>query len=174
MTEVVKIGQSERVLYVLRACEVKRWHNETVLREQNVGNHSARVALWIILFHEAPSAALLKGAVMHDLEERVTGDIPHWAKAENHALKIAVAAVEAGVRRAYDLGFELTDEEHMWLNAADLFDAFIHIWQEVRVFYNSWMSADYERCSQKIYNMHKQDKFPGTMYDVFLHLRVMK
>jgi 5'-deoxynucleotidase YfbR-like HD superfamily hydrolase len=164
------MNQLKRVLYVLRACEVKRWHNETVLREQNVGNHSARVALWITMFHEAPSANLLKGAVMHDLEERVTGDIPHWCKAENPGVKIAVSAVEAKVRREYDLGFELTDDEHMWLNAADLFDAFIHIWQEVKMFSNLWMVNDYERCSDKIVENWEANKFPESMYRVFIEL----
>ena len=161
----------ERVLYVLRACEVKRWHNETVLREQNVGNHSARVALWIVLFHPAPSLALLKGAVMHDLEEKITGDIPHWAKAENPSVKIAVAAVEAKVRREYELGFELGDGEHMWLNAADLFDAFLHIWQEVVMFHNAWMQGDYERCSNKIIKNRAARTFPDNMFQVFTQLR---
>jgi 5'-deoxynucleotidase YfbR-like HD superfamily hydrolase len=161
-----KAKPEDVVVYLIQAFEVKRWHTETVLREQNVGNHSARVVMWITLFHPNPSAALLKAAALHDVEERVTGDIPHWAKHTNPNLRIAAAEVERTTREHFGLGFELSDEDRTWLEASDLFDAWLHIWQETQIFRNAWMEVDYVKCTQKIQQRREQNKFPDALHQV--------
>lgn len=54
----------------------------TTLREETVGHHSHGVAMLCVLLCPSVSADLLKAALMHDLAEQITGDIPSPAKRE--------------------------------------------------------------------------------------------
>ena len=67
--------------FILSGSEVKRYHTVTTLTTETVGHHSHGVAmLCMVLTDYLASAQLLESALMHDLAEAVTGDIPSPAK----------------------------------------------------------------------------------------------
>lgn len=68
--------------FITLGAEVKRYHTVTTLREETVGHHSHGVALLCLLLCPSAGADLLKAALLHDLAEQVTGDIPSPAKRE--------------------------------------------------------------------------------------------
>ena len=68
--------------FITFGAEVKRYHTVTTLREETVGHHSHGVAMLCLILCPSASAELLKAALMHDLAEQVTGDIPSPAKRE--------------------------------------------------------------------------------------------
>lgn len=71
-----------RLEFLTLGAEVRRYHTVTTLREETVGHHSHGVAMLCVLLCPNVSADLLKAALMHDLAEQITGDIPSPAKRE--------------------------------------------------------------------------------------------
>jgi 5'-deoxynucleotidase YfbR-like HD superfamily hydrolase len=68
--------------FVVYGAEVKRYHTLTTLQSETVGHHSHGVALLCLLLRPDASRALLIAALLHDLAEQSTGDIPSPAKRE--------------------------------------------------------------------------------------------
>ena len=68
--------------FITHGAEVQRYHTVTTLRRETVGHHSHGVAMLCVLLCPSASAELLKAALMHDLAEQITGDIPSPAKRE--------------------------------------------------------------------------------------------
>lgn len=68
--------------YFREAMNVKRFHTESLIREDTIGHHSANVAgiIMYLYYPEIPSSNLLAAALCHDVAERTTGDIPATAK----------------------------------------------------------------------------------------------
>lgn len=84
---------------------VKRFHTETVIREDTIGHHSANVAgiiLWLY-YPEIPSGNLLAAAILHDAAERVTGDIPAPTKWRYRDVKKMMDGIESNVHYENDL-----------------------------------------------------------------------
>ena len=95
---------------------------------QTTAAHSHGVASIIALLHPQASAALLKAALFHDLGERITGDIPHPAKAAHPAFARALSDLER--RAMIDLiGSDplacLDAVDHQWLKLADRLEAIL-------------------------------------------------
>lgn len=68
---------------LLRLSYVPRWVIVPMTREQNVADHSWRVAVIgreIAKRLSVPTSAVIEAAVMHDITEVVTGDIPASVK----------------------------------------------------------------------------------------------
>lgn len=99
----------------LRAAHVRRWHIVQVCREQTLAEHSFNVATlsgalaarmrWPGLMDNTKKLKLMHWAMMHDLIEVNTGDIPTPFKS-----KIREAAGNAGVLEDAE---SLVDNEHM-------------------------------------------------------------
>lgn len=70
--------------FITLGAEVKRYHTVTTLREETVGHHSHGVAMLCLMLTPDASAELLKAALMHDLAEQITGDIPSPAKRDHY------------------------------------------------------------------------------------------
>jgi 5'-deoxynucleotidase YfbR-like HD superfamily hydrolase len=68
--------------FIIAGSEVKRYHTVTTLVSETVGHHSHGVAMLCILFDPSASRELLTAALIHDLAEHQTGDIPSPAKRE--------------------------------------------------------------------------------------------
>lgn len=64
--------------FIENAAETTRYHTWPVLRRQNIGDHSYKVAMLcsFIVGREEITAALLMAALTHDLAEHVMGDLP--------------------------------------------------------------------------------------------------
>lgn len=68
--------------FIINGAEVKRYHTVKTHTQETVGHHSHGVATLCLLFDPNPSTSLLKAALLHDLTEQFTGDIPSPAKRE--------------------------------------------------------------------------------------------
>lgn len=83
---------------VWTAGHVNRWHTNDChdLRKSNDTNHqhSARVALLLWHFWPDVDAQTLLVALMHDLPEKVTGDVSGWTKRTNPVLRGCLEALE--------------------------------------------------------------------------------
>lgn len=96
--------------------EVERAHTVPHVGEYSVGKHSHAVAMLLIELKPNVSANLLKAAILHDLHEVHTGDVPSFAKTPDFRHKEAVISTAIGA------DIDLTDEERDWLHSADVLE----------------------------------------------------
>lgn len=75
---------------------VRRCHTEAVIKEETVGHHSAHVAAILLTMYapRLPSPELLAAAILHDVPEGYTGDIPANVKMDNPDLAAAYTKLE--------------------------------------------------------------------------------
>lgn len=108
-----------------RAGKVRRWHTHHSMT-QTVADHSHGVALIIINEHPNPSTNLLKAAIVHDLGEWLSGDLPSYGKVANPKLKEVAGAAEASGLDHLGLAMpDLNKEEKLWLKYADLKELYL-------------------------------------------------
>lgn len=92
----------ENLANALQAGEVRRYHTELVLIPQNVAQHSLNIQLILIWMYEGwPPTALMCAAVMHDMGERWTGDLPAPTKRADPEMKAKMDALEESAVMAY-------------------------------------------------------------------------
>jgi 5'-deoxynucleotidase YfbR-like HD superfamily hydrolase len=116
------IGDTYRLAILLRnAGAVKRYHVVRTLRQQDVAAHSWGVVALVLCVQPQPSAALMTAAVMHDMPELRTGDVPATAKWESEKLRDALDAMEQIFAQQFNIpGAALTELEQRILKWCDL------------------------------------------------------
>lgn len=113
---------------------VKRYHTVNMLVEETVGHHSANVAWIICNITRDPSAALLKAALLHDVAEQWTGDVPATAKWMCIPLKRELDTLERVLHDVHALPMpELTEAEHKILKQADMLDLCFKMTEEINM-----------------------------------------
>lgn len=117
-----------------RSNDVLRYHTIRTMTPETVGHHSANVAILCILIAERkPSVQLLMAAILHDMHEQFTGDVPATAKWESNALAVALHELE----KRFDAYFiqypSLTSEESRILKQADMLDLCFKALEEIQV-----------------------------------------
>jgi len=117
---------------------VKRFHTVDVLREETVGHHSANVCLILMyLYGEGhPRSQLLQAAILHDIAEQWTGDLPAMIKWKYPQLKELMKVVEAAEWELREEGSpteKLTNGELLLLQLADSADCGLKCAYEVRM-----------------------------------------
>ena len=117
-----------------RSNDVLRYHTIRTMTPETVGHHSANVAILCILIAERkPSVQLLMAALLHDMHEQFTGDIPAQAKWESAELAAALHALE----KKFDTYFiqypTLSSEESRILKQADMLDLCFKALEEINV-----------------------------------------
>lgn len=106
--------------FIIAGSEVKRYHTVTTLVQETVGHHSHGVAMLCYLLCAAPSADLIYMALVHDLAESQTGDIPSPAKRE-YGIGEQVHELEARLLFSAGLSVRnLSPAEERVLKLADL------------------------------------------------------
>lgn len=110
--------------YFREAMNVKRFHTESLIREDTIGHHSANVAgiIMYLYYPEIPSGNLLAAALCHDVAERTTGDIPATAKWECLGLKHELVNYELKVHQDKQIhvpDYILSNDELNMLKFAD-------------------------------------------------------
>lgn len=120
--------------YLYNSGGTRRYHNRPKLN-QNVKEHSWGVALTIITLHPKPSAALLKAAILHDCSEKKYGDFLSPAKVAFPELKELDKRLNTlfwnDITAQYGMDYpELTEEEQLWLDYADLYECFLFAREE--------------------------------------------
>jgi hypothetical protein len=121
----------DRMMFCYGAGQVKRWHTrDYMIREESVAAHSWNVAMWIMLLHPEPGKALVHAALVHDVAEKMTGDMPRWAK-QDPAVGGLFDELEYKVLESKGLQFDLEEDDLVWLKAVDCFDAWMFLRQNV-------------------------------------------
>lgn len=106
--------------FIVSGSEVARFHTVTTHMRETVGHHSHGVAMMVLVMNPRASGSLLRAALMHDLSEHQTGDIPSPAKREYN---IGDQVNELERRLMLEAGIEypeLTPEEYRTLKLADI------------------------------------------------------
>jgi len=113
---------------------VTRYHTQTRLRTETVGHHSANVCAILLRLERNCSRNLLIRALMHDVPEYYTGDVPAPAKWDSPELKRELDALEG---RFIDKHFiphpQLDESEELLLKTADMLDLLLSCIEEVRM-----------------------------------------
>lgn len=134
---------------------VNRWNFHYVNKPENVAEHSYWVAIYAMVLadmenKELTSAAkynvqeVMRGALLHDWEEAVTGDLPSlvkktcksdWAKVENAGFDQLVEPLNGTGADAYYKSFWHTAHDYgdrvgMLIKAADLMDRLAYAYDE--------------------------------------------
>lgn len=107
-----------------KAARTRRYHTEVILGgEQTVADHSWGVAKIVLYLWPNSSMNLVKACLDHDLLEHFVGDSPAPAKWRFPELKAALDNAEKVMAEEHGLTFELSEEEHQRLKAADVLEA---------------------------------------------------
>jgi len=115
---------------------VKRYHTVNLVIDETVGHHSCNVAHLVILICESmriePSVNLLKTALMHDVAEQWTGDIPATAKWESEEFAGALESMENYMALKNELVIPtITEYEYAILKQADMLDLVLKMQEEI-------------------------------------------
>lgn len=115
------MNPEELVRCLREAGAVERCHTLPHCGSYTVGQHSFDALSLLLVLHPAPSVALIKAVLWHDVAERWTGDVPAIAKWADPELAELLEASEERILRK--LGVqpprELPVEDCMWLDAVD-------------------------------------------------------
>jgi 5'-deoxynucleotidase YfbR-like HD superfamily hydrolase len=142
----------ERLDFFAAGADVLRYHTVRTLAQETVGHHSHQVALLCTLIDPNASRELLMAALMHDLAEQVTGDIPSPAKRQ-FGISDQVSAMEAKIMRSVGIDFPmLTMEEARVLKLADLAQGALFCARELALG-NSRMRPVFDRYYSYAYDM---------------------
>lgn len=105
------------------AGRIKRWHTSD-LPAQQLSEHSWGVAMIVcrIVAHGDLSSDLIMAALVHDLAESTTGDVPAHIKWDNPDMGRVLDKLENDFNTRHKIKFSLTDLEEHILRWADTFE----------------------------------------------------
>lgn len=118
------------------AGNVKRYHTHELLKEEKVGQHTFNMLnILMIVTDRNLSRNLMMAALVHDMGEYETGDIPSPVKRASPELKPILDDIEDRAMRAAHVGFypQLTPWEHKLLKFADNLDGLLKIIDELKL-----------------------------------------
>jgi 5'-deoxynucleotidase YfbR-like HD superfamily hydrolase len=119
--------------FLRRSAKTQRFHTETLIRAQSVGEHSYGVA-WLcwMLTNGEPSAALLMHAIAHDAAEHCTGDIPAPVKRGSDAVKSHFDSAEQDALKGAGICLPpLSEHEELVLKLADSLEGLLYTLDEI-------------------------------------------
>lgn len=106
--------------FIQAGAEVKRYHTVLTIQQETVGHHSHGVATMCLMLQPEASRALLVSALLHDLSEHQTGDIPSPAKRQ-YGIGEQVSELEDRLLAEVGLMMPpLSDKEKRVLKLADI------------------------------------------------------
>lgn len=110
----------EQLEFFQAGSEVIRYHTVTTLVSETVGHHSHGVAVLCYMLDPCVRREVILGALLHDLAEHQTGDIPSPAKRQ-YGIGEQVNELEERLLRSAGLFMpELTPDESRLLKLADI------------------------------------------------------
>lgn len=154
--------------FILAGSEVKRYHTIMTLQNETVGHHSHGVACLVTLLRPKASRKLLIAALLHDLSEHQTGDIPSPAK---RAYNIGQQVEKLELKLMEKAGFVfpvLKPAESRALKLADIAHGALFCVKEINLG-NSSMKIVFERYLSYAESM----KPSGRERELFNHIEEM-
>ena len=113
---------------------VTRYHTHPRLRTETVGHHSANVCAILLRIEPNCARDLLVRALMHDVPEYYTGDVPAPAKWDSPDLKDELDRREGYYIVKHSIPDpELTPQQGTLLKAADMLDLVLSSIEEVKM-----------------------------------------
>lgn len=139
--------------FITLGAEVRRYHTVATVHEETVGHHSHGVALLCLQLDPQASRELLYAALVHDLAEQHTGDIPSPTK-RSLELSGMLDKLESSLIFAH-LGArpELSPAEQRTLKLADIAQGALKCVREIELG-NARMRAVYDRYMAYADNMN--------------------
>jgi hypothetical protein len=121
MTHQESLLLVDHVMRLREGGHVTRAHTCPRHGDYTVASHSWQAAVLLLALNPKASKRLLTAVIMHDAQERFTGDFPRHAGTEYPALKHANcnAEYDAQIRLGIDPPADLPAEEHLWFSAID-------------------------------------------------------
>ncbi len=154
--------------FIVSGSEVTRYHTVTTLVRETVGHHSHGVAMMVLLLNPRASGSLLRAALMHDLAEHQTGDIPSPAKRE-YGIGDQVNELEHRLMLEAGIEFpELSLEELRTLKLADIAQGAMFCLREVSLG-NKMMRKVFARYSEYAEDMQpvgREREVFNAIYDL--------
>lgn len=120
---------ADKIKFAREGGAVQRTHSTPGIGDHSVARHSFNMLTLLLILKPDASAELMKAIIMHDVPERLTGDMPHPAKRNgiqnNQAQEDIerVANIEVFGRHSED---HLTDEEERWLSGLDMLEFYCY------------------------------------------------
>ena len=152
--------------FILAGSDVKRYHTLLTLQNETVGHHSHGVACLVMLLNPRASRKLLVAALLHDLSEHQTGDIPSPAK---RAYNIGQQVEKLEMKLMEEAGFifpDLAPAESRTLKLADIAHGALFCAREINLG-NSNMKIVFER-----YLSYAESMTPkGREQELFNHIK---
>lgn len=120
-----------QLLFMAQGANVKRYHTVSTIQPETVGHHSHGVACLVLMLTDNVSVNLLTAALLHDLSEHQTGDIPAPAKRE-YGIGEQVSSLELTLLLGSGFGYpELSKIETRILKLADIAQGALYCAQEI-------------------------------------------
>jgi len=112
---------------------ITRYHTVRTLRHQSIAEHSWAVTMLVLMVHPTASPELLKAALVHDVAEIVTGDIPATAKWKHPQIKNILDDIEAQFNARYDIDLVLDPFETQVLKWCDMMELVLWCQEEMEL-----------------------------------------
>lgn len=115
----------EKMCILMRGTETKRMHTRPIISEYTVGKHSCGVAFFcMLLMGDSVNVQVLKAALLHDIAEQFTGDVPHTFKQAHIEASYLLRGAEKAFEEHFDFDAvtDLTLVERDILKAADILE----------------------------------------------------
>lgn len=119
------MNKIRQVLALREGGNVRRAHTIPHQGDYTVGKHSFDMVCLVFALNPEPSVELIRACILHDIPERWVGDIPATAKWYSIQLGAAATQAEESVQKAWNLEYQLNEEDASWLHAVDRLEFFL-------------------------------------------------
>jgi 5'-deoxynucleotidase YfbR-like HD superfamily hydrolase len=158
-----------------------RKHTMLVRYRETVAEHTWGVVMLLLKYVPRPSLQLIKAAVVHDMGEQATCDIPAHLCWQHPALKEMVqikedehvAAVMAYPQPAEDHAVSLTHDEELALEVADRAEFIVSCWYEHNMgntFMRETIARTIPKVAESLGAMSESSQLRGAMQSLFTDL----
>lgn len=156
---------------IRKGFQVRRYHTEPIIQEETVGHHTANViGILFDFYHPWPVPhGVLIHALLHDVPECYTGDIPAPAKKENPDLAVIVNQMDRNWCASHMLVFPILREgEWEVFKWADAYDCVLKFSFEVHTLGNQALRGPLDNAlaylNTAYLSLTHEDKITADLY----------
>jgi len=157
----------DRIKFAREGARVERTHASPGIGSHSVGMHSFNMLTMLLVLYPDASGRLIRAVVQHDIPERLTGDVPHPAKAAGVVNRDVQAEIETHLNQqtfGHDAAQELDAEEVKWLNGLDMLEFYCYVRDQLMLG-NRNMNTKLK--AVEFYMTKYRHKYPETIVDAY-------